>query len=107
MDVSSVKASMARTRRIGLFWLLLCGGISIFWGSSSGLKANRWVDFKAIYYGTRCLLEHHNPYKVSELEGVYRAESVKNPLESLRDHQGVTLYVNLPTTFLFVAPFAL
>jgi len=65
------------------------------------------LDFQAIYYGTRCLLEHHNPYKISELEAVYRAEAGDHPWESVQRHQVVTLYVNLPTTFFLVAPFAM
>jgi len=104
-----VKLSMnrKRTNQVGLVCILLASGISILWGSSIGPAANRWVDFKSVYYGTRCLLEHRNPYKVSELEDVYRVESVKNPSEPIQNHLGVTLYVNLPTSFIFVAPFAL
>jgi hypothetical protein len=65
------------------------------------------VGFRAVYYGTRCLLEHHNPYNVSELESVYRRDGGERPAESMPYHQSVTLYVNVPTTFLFVAPFAM
>jgi hypothetical protein len=96
---------MTRTRRIALAWILLTGGISIVWGSSIG-PANGWVDFRAVYYGTRCLIEGHNPYKVSELESVYRADGGQRPSETLEAHQAVVLFVNVPTTFLFVAPFA-
>ena len=65
------------------------------------------VDFRAVYYGTRCLLLHHNPYKQSELEGVYRAEGGERPSETVAAHQAVVLYVNVPTTFIVVAPFAM
>jgi hypothetical protein len=102
-----MKSSMTRTRQIALAWILLCCGISIWWGYSVGQTKNWWVDFKAVYYGTRCLLEHHNPYNVSELESVYRAEGGIHPSESFNAHQAVTLYVNVPTTFIFVAPFAM
>lgn len=98
---------MTRTRRNALIWILLASGISILWGASVGPTADRWVDFKAVYYGTSCLLDHHNPYNVEELEGVYRAKGGEYPSESLRNRQGVTLYVNLPSTFILVAPFAL
>lgn len=91
----------------GLALILLSCGLSIFWGISLVQQRNRWVDFRAVYYGTRCLLEGRNPYKVSELEDVYRAEGGERPWESARDHAGVTLYVNLPTTFLLAAPLAL
>jgi hypothetical protein len=102
-----VKMNMKRTNRIGIAWILLACAISIVWGSSLGPAATRWVDFKAVYYGTRCLLEHHNPYSQSELDGVFQSEGRESPLASLRDHVGVTLFVNLPPTFIIVFPFAL
>jgi hypothetical protein len=99
---------MKSSRRISLFVLLFSGAISIFWGLEIALKAEAGIlDFQAVYYGTRCLLEHHNPYNVPELEAVYRAEGGERPSETPKHHQTVTLYVNLPTTFLFVAPLAM
>jgi hypothetical protein len=98
---------MTKTRRNALAWILLASGISIWWGFSVGQNANGWVDFRAVYYGTRCLLQHHNPYKVSELESVYRAEGGERPSETVAAHQAVVLYVNVPTTFIVVAPFAM
>jgi hypothetical protein len=103
-----MKLNMKSTRRIGLLGLLLSGGISILWGLAIGLThEGGTLDFQAVYYGTRCLLEHHNPYKVPELEAVYRADGGERPSETLKHRQLVTLYVNLPTTFLFVAPLAM
>ena len=98
---------MKRTNQIGLAWILLASGISILWGTSLAQKANGWWDFKAIYSGTRCLLEHHNPYRQVELEAVYRVEGGQSPSEPFPAHQAVTLYVNLPTTFIVTAPFAM
>jgi hypothetical protein len=43
---------------------------------------------------------------VNELDGVYRADGGQRPSESIAAHQAVVLYVNVPTTFIFVAPFA-
>jgi len=97
---------MTRQQRTALMWILLASSISIFWGSYIGLK-NRCVDFRAVYYGTQCLLQHHNPYSVSELESISRADSGERPSETVPIHQSVTLYVNMPTTFIFVAPFAM
>ncbi len=99
--------SRNKTNQIGLTWILLACAISILWGSTSGPEENRWVDFKAVYYGTRCLLEHHNPYIESELDEVFKSEGRESPSASLRDHVGVTLYVNVPTTFIFLIPFAM
>jgi hypothetical protein len=90
-----------------LIWILLASGIAIWWGFSIGQTANGWVDFRAVYYGTRCLLEHHNPYNVSELEQVYRMEGGERKTETTATLQAVVLYVNLPTAFIFMAPFAM
>ena len=98
---------MTRTRRNALVWILLASGISIGWGFSIGQTLNGWVDFRAVYYGTRCLLEHHNPYNVSELEQVYRTEGGERPSETIQARQAVILYVNMPTAFIFIAPFAM
>jgi len=93
---------------IGLVFILLSGGISIFWGISIARATTGGpIDFKAVYYGARCLLQHHNPYAESELDEVYRAEDGASPKESLQHHRLVTLFVNLPTTLLFIVPFAM
>jgi len=93
-------------RRTALFWILLSSGVSIWWGCSMGQATNGFVDFRAVYYGTRCLLENHNPYSEMELEAVYRRDGGERPTETVQARQAVTRYVNVPTTFLFVAPFA-
>jgi len=93
-------------RWVSLASLLLSAAISIVWGSSSALNRYGTTDFRAVYYATRCLLQHRNPYNVHELERVVRDEGVERPSETIQQHQAVVLYVNLPTTFLFLAPFA-
>ncbi len=96
------------SRRIGLFLILFSGSLSILWGLVIGLKAESGLlDFQAVYFGTRCLIEHHNPYNVAELESVYRADGGERPTDTPKHRQTITLYVNLPTTFLFVAPLAM
>jgi len=98
---------MKKTNQIGIAWILLACSISIWWGSSVGQAAFRWVDFKAVYYSTRCLLQHHNPYIQSELESVYRAEGGESLEYPKKYIQALTLSVNMPTAFIFVAPFAM
>src|ERR1035438_8124947 len=99
---------MTIARRIGLLLLLACLGVSIWWGSSIARTVPGGpLDFQAIYYGARCLIQHHNPYKVSELDALYQAEGGEHPSDSLQRRQTVTLYVNLPVTFLFIAPFTM
>ena len=63
---------MTMARRIGLLLLLLSGAISILWGRALGQAfPGGPVDFQAVYYGSRTLIQHHNPYVVSEVGGVY------------------------------------
>ncbi|HEV2486831.1 MAG TPA: glycosyltransferase family 87 protein [Terracidiphilus sp.] len=96
---------MTKVRRNCLLVVLLSGAISVLWGFSIGRKDSGGpTDFQAVYYGARCLLQHHNPYSVREMEGVYRAAGEESPSPTLRQRQLVTLYVNLPTTFLLIAP---
>ena len=86
--------------------MLLCVGISILWGTAIGRGGNAWIDFRAVYAGTRCLMHQHNPYNVDALDREYASEGGQRPPNSPAYLQAVTLYVNLPTTFLVVAPFA-
>jgi len=90
-----------------LFWLLLCSGISIAWGFSGAQGATGWADFKSVYYGTRCLIQHHDPYKLSELNGVCSVEDGERLSDAVQADKALGLYVNIPTTFIFVAPFAM
>jgi hypothetical protein len=99
--------SVGNLRRNGLIWVLVCIGISILWGISIGRGGNAWIDFRAVYAGTRCLIHQHNPYNVSDLEREYLSEDGQRPPDSPFYLQAITLYVNVPTTFVIVAPFAL
>ncbi len=98
---------MRSLRRSGLIWVLVCIGISILWGISIARGGNAWIDFRAVYAGTRCLIHQHNPYIVSELQREYLSEGGQRPPDSPFYLQAIVLYVNVPTTFVVVAPFAL
>jgi len=103
-----VKLRTQRTQPVGIALFLLCSAISLLWGIDLARTSNGGSSgFQAIYYGTRCLLQHHDPYKQSELEAVYRSEGGEPPGQSFQTHQAVTLYVNLPTTFILIAPLAM
>lgn len=100
--------SISAPRNAGLALFLLCSGISILWGLTLSPRTSGGSSgFQAVYYGTRCLLEHHNPYDQSELDAVYHADGGAYPNELHSVHESITLYVNLPTTFVFLAPLAL
>ncbi|MGA3130603.1 MAG: glycosyltransferase family 87 protein [Terracidiphilus sp.] len=98
---------MTSANRNGLLWVLLSIGISIVWGAAIGRGGNAWLDFRAVYAGTRCLIHQHNPYNVSELEREYLSEDGQRPPDSLNYFQAIVICINIPTTFVVVAPFAL
>jgi len=102
---------MARARWIGLLLILASAGISILWAldlerSPSGGMA----DFKAVYYGARCLIQHSDPYIEGDFLRVYRAEGGEFPSDPamLRIfRRAVPVCINLPTTLFLAAPFSL
>ncbi len=98
---------MGNLRRNGLVWVLLCAAISILWGISIGRGGNAWIDFRAIYAGTRCLIHEHNPYNVSDLKSEYLSEDGQRPPDSPYYLDVIVHYINMPTTFVVVAPFAM
>lgn len=97
--------------RVALLCLLLTSGISIVWGFAMERGANGGlVDFKAIYYGARCLIHHSDPYKESEFLRIYRAEGGEFPPDPAIARlflRAVPVCINLPTALFIVAPFAL
>jgi hypothetical protein len=96
-----------RARRNGLILVLLSGAFSLFWGIVlSRTVPGGVLDLQGLYYGSQCLLHHCDPYNVQELEQFYRTQGVEDPTDSVQRRQVKVLYVNLPTTFLFVAPLA-
>ena len=98
---------MTKRRRFCLFFVLLSGALSVLWGSSIGWKNSGGpTDFQAVYFGARSLIQNHNPYNVADMERLYRSASGEVPTPTARQIFLVTLYVNLPTTFLLFAPMA-
>jgi hypothetical protein len=68
------------------------------------------ADFKAVYYGARCLLQNADPYKETEFLRVYRADGgviPTDPLQSGMFMRAVPVCINLPTTLFLIAPLAL
>lgn len=99
---------MTRAKRNGLFLVLLSGAFSLTWGLiiSRGVPGGV-LDLQGVYYGSQCLLHNCDPYNTGELDAFYKKLGVDDPTESLQRHQVKVLYVNLPTTFLFIAPLSL
>lgn len=99
---------MTKTQRIALIWILLCGGISIFWGYSIEIsKPGGMFDFKGVFYGERCLLQYRDPYKLSEPLRIYQEEGGVLPQSKDGLRQNLTWYIYPPTALVFIAPFAI
>ena len=63
-------------------------------------------DFKAVYFASKALVHHQDPYVQANLLKLYRSEPGNSSAARLGAAQVVTLCVNLPTGLLLVAPFA-
>lgn len=102
---------MAKMRPMSVFLILLSSGISILSGvllerGSPGGTAN----YRAIYYGARCLIGHSDPYNPKNFLRVYSAESGEFPTAPLKKQlflRAVMVCVNLPTTLFLVAALAM
>ena len=91
-------------------------GLLLFWFGSvlfvvlgvMGVRTSSvsMVDFKGIYYGARCLLQHFDPYRQSEFLRVYQAQGGDRPSDPAGLRQTVTTYVNVPSAFLLTTPVA-
>ena len=102
---------MTKARAAILLLFSISSALSVFWGFALERVARGIiVDFKVVYYGARCLIEHHDPYDENQMMSVYLAEGGKrpsNPAELNKVRQVVALQVYFPTAFIYIAPFAL
>ncbi len=101
---------MTRARLSGLFLLLLSSGISVFWSAFIQPSALIGItDFKGVYYGARCLIDHRDPYMESEMLRFYLADGGEHPSDPNQRLiiQIVALQVYPPTTYIFISPFAM
>lgn len=64
------------------------------------------ADFTTLYFPTRNLLQHHDPYMQSEVLRVYRNERGNRPAESTDNVQIATRDVYPPTMHVLIAPIA-
>ncbi len=100
------------SRRTAALWLLISSLFSIclgYWIEISK-DAGSLGDFRAIYYGSRIVIDHHDPYNAREFLQTYLQDGGTVPTEPERKQgflRAVPVCVNLPTTLLVVSPLAL
>lgn len=101
---------MDSKRRIALLLILFSSGLSVLWGSFlARSSAGGMADFKAVYYGARCLIQHTDPYQDTELLRAYQADGWQIPTEPTMAtlfRRAVLVCINLPTTLFLILPFA-
>jgi len=68
---------------------------------------NLMIDFKGVFYNTRCLFQHADPYKTGAPLRAYLADEVGRPMPPDGPRQVLMIDLYLPTASIFIAPFAM
>ena len=109
MRAKNVSSSSPATPAIIL--LSVCSCFALVWGVALASAARgRIVDFKDVYYGERCFVQHRDPYNQNELLRVYFAEGGERPAQAVqgsRTQMIVACQMYLPSAVLLIAPFGL
>jgi len=102
---------MTKARLDGLYLLLLGGMIFLLLGGIlERTNPAPMSDFKAVYYGARCILQHHNPYQDGEILRMYEGDGgtfPSDPTIARSARRAVLVCINLPTALFLVAPLAM
>jgi hypothetical protein len=96
---------MTRARSDGVFFLVL-GMISfLLFGAYLKYRAtDSMVDFKMLYYGSRSLVLHSDPYNQQNFASLLRSEFGESRF--IQHHAALAISINLPTTYFMAAPLA-
>ena len=101
---------MKRSRRTALFLILCSCGLSVLWGSFVAHSyTSGGTDFELVFYGSRCLIDHTDPYRSADILAAYLGDGQQIPTEPMMAdlfRHAVLVSVNLPTTLFFVIPLA-
>ena len=99
---------MSQARRDGLLLLFLGSVIFVFLGFAlQNVSSTPLVDFRAMYYPARCLLQHCDPYNEEQVLRIYQTEGIYGQVDTAREREMATRYLYLPSAFSVTLPFAL
>jgi hypothetical protein len=102
---------MNGARRDGLMFLFLGCLVFLLLGVAlESIVPGPMSDFKAVYYGARCVMHHQDPYADGQILREYVADGgtfPADPIIARSVRRAVLVCINLPTGLLVVAPFAL
>jgi len=101
---------MTKARLDGLQMLILGGVFFVAIGAlMEFFNPLGMTDFEELYYGSRAVTHHCDPYRPDEVAALYRAENGSLPADSGVAHtKRLIIFIcsNLPTTLLLTAPLA-
>ncbi len=97
---------MTRARSDGLRLLILGIAVFVLFGTylTFGAK-DSLVDFKMLYYGSRTLLQHSDPYNQQTFAALFRTTFGESAF--IQHHPSMAVSINLPTTYAMIAPLAM
>jgi hypothetical protein len=105
-----MKANMTKERLDGLYLLLLGALVFLLLGGVlENVAASPMSDFKAIYYGARCVIHHSDPYQDGTILREFQADGGQFPADpniSRSVQRAILVCINLPSSLFLVAPFA-
>jgi len=95
-------------RRDGITLLSLGSVIFLLASGALAMTPNaNCVDFKAVYFASRCVLRGVNPYDPEQFLRVYQEEGGDHAEDSAMERSVVTTDINLPTGLIAITPFGL
>ncbi len=105
---SSQTGTMQRSQIAGFLILVISAVVFALTGPLPG-HPHVWdhLDFKALYYGTNCLIANQNAYDPATLDRFFISAGAAHPNDPPYIREVVDYLVYFPFALLFVAPFAL
>jgi hypothetical protein len=98
---------MSNAQRDGMYLMLIGTLVFVLLGIGlTNATPAPMADFKAVYFPARTLLEHHDPYRVSEVTPIYQAERAGLPPEAEKIRQIATWGIYPPSALVLTIPFA-
>ena len=108
-ELSTKSSANSKVAIAVIFMLCLSSLFALGWGLLLARASQGTIlDFKIVYYGARCLVQHRDPYSEAAVLSVYLAEGGKvipKASEGYRTQMIVVSQMYLPTAALLMAPF--
>jgi hypothetical protein len=102
---------MTKARQDGLYLFLLgCLAFLLFGFALEHMLDTGMGDFKAVYYSSLTLVDHHDPYREADLLQTFQSHGGQFsviPASAAAERRAILLCINMPATLMLIAPFAL